>query len=335
MNDAAGSSIMASDPGTYYPLTNPIDGEYKNGQDSGPIGVADDGDRARQFFGSTGYAYINGVSAPNWHGSQPYGNYTMEAWIYRSDHGDGTIMEFGRAGSVYISGDSVYFQNGDDVTTSGIPVNINQWYMVIAEKSANHLYLFVQASPSTPTACNPTQVSGSSLYRPEGAPTFYVGYGNQSGVGWFNGAIDEVVYFTRALTQFEYCAQYYADPVPDRSTMTATSGPAASTAANGGADGSGANPGGTTHKPTKKPLTKLQKARNQVKFYKTLVSRTRVRLLQLKFSHAPKRVIKKAEAALRDQRKRLAYAEKQLKKLEAQAKPKPKKPAPKKSAKRH
>src|SRR3954447_23238512 len=250
MNDAAGSSIMASDPGTYYPLTNPIDGEYKNGQDSGPIGVADDGDRARQFFGSTGYAYINGVSAPNWHGSQPYGNYTMEAWIYRSDHGDGTIMEFGRAGSVYISGDSVYFQNGDDVTTSGIPVNINQWYMVIAEKSANHLYLFVQASPSTPTACNPTQVSGSSLYRPEGAPTFYVGYGNQSGVGWFNGAIDEVVYFTRALTQFEYCAQYYADPVPDGSTMPAPPPPVPSPAGNtGGGDQASPPPAVTPHKP--------------------------------------------------------------------------------------
>src|SRR3954454_6807015 len=78
MNDAAGSAVLASDPGAYYPLPNPIDGEYKNGQDSGPIGIADDGDRARTFFGSSGYAYINGVDAPNFHGSQPYGNYTME-----------------------------------------------------------------------------------------------------------------------------------------------------------------------------------------------------------------------------------------------------------------
>ncbi len=43
---------------------NHRDGEYKNDQDSGPVGISGDGDRARDFFGAGGYGYVNGIAAP-------------------------------------------------------------------------------------------------------------------------------------------------------------------------------------------------------------------------------------------------------------------------------
>src|SRR5437764_1676 len=81
----------------------------------------------------TGYGYVNGIDAPNWHGSSPYGNYTMEGW-FKLGTGitNAGILEFGRAGSVYVSAKTVYLRNGDDVT-GGITIpdpNLGNWHFV-------------------------------------------------------------------------------------------------------------------------------------------------------------------------------------------------------------
>ena len=57
MGDPIGASVMGD-------FMNAYDGFYKNDQDSGPIGISGDGDRARAFFGENGYGYVNGIAAP-------------------------------------------------------------------------------------------------------------------------------------------------------------------------------------------------------------------------------------------------------------------------------
>ena len=61
----------------------------------------------------------------------------------------------------------------------------NRWYMIAATKTGTTLRLWVQQSPTSLTPFNFTPTgTGTSLYRPEGQPTFYVGY-SEFGPGWF------------------------------------------------------------------------------------------------------------------------------------------------------
>lgn len=53
---------------------NGRNGEYKNAQDSGPLGISGDGDHARNFFGTSGYGFVNGIAAPRFQS-------TLEAWV--------------------------------------------------------------------------------------------------------------------------------------------------------------------------------------------------------------------------------------------------------------
>ncbi len=54
----SGTQPMVDSSGNHH------DGEYKNGTESGPIGIAGDGDKARRFTGADGYGYANGIAAP-------------------------------------------------------------------------------------------------------------------------------------------------------------------------------------------------------------------------------------------------------------------------------
>jgi hypothetical protein len=331
LGDGAGTSVMTGDNG----LTS---GEYKNAQASNPIGIADDGDAARHFYGSSGYGYVNGIDAPNFHGSSPYGNYTMEAW-FRLDSGvtDGAILEFGRAGQVFVSSKTVYFKNGDD-STGGITIpdaNLNNWHFVVATKCGNRLTLQLQMSTQDPFVWwQPDRfggvATGTSTYRPEGQPTFYVGYSNLNNAPWFEGSLDEAAYFRYCVGYTVLFNQYEDDPVPDPSTMVAGGPVGGTTPATGTA---------ASHpKPTKPgPLTKAQRIKAlklQIKSLGFNVRRLKIAYTQLAIHGASKTKLKHAKAAIAKVEAQLAKAKKALKTLQAKPKPKPK---PKKhaSAKRH
>jgi hypothetical protein len=331
MDDPVGSPTMAG----YGVLP---DGEFKNAQDSGPIGIADDNNTAREFYGESGYGYINGIDAPNWNGFSPYGNYTMVAWIYQPTLTEGAIMQFGRGGGLYIdSSYRVVFRNGDDYTTPSAPISASQWYLVVGVKQGSSLRLFVRQSPTSPTYFTPTpQGTGTSIYRPEGQPTFYVGY-SEFGPRWFYGSIDEVAYFKKALTTDEISRLFYADPPPDPSVMNVrykvdeptNTGPGGSASAGGGGGSSpstgggtfgdnSSNPGNSAAKPSKA----LVAARNTVKSLTKLLKKFNRELAQLKREVASRKAIKGAEKAIRDVKRQLKKAKAKVKVLEHRAKSK-------------
>lgn len=322
MNDPAGSQVMDGDD------TRP-DGEYKNRQDSGPIGIADDGDTAREFFGDSGYGYINGIDAPNWNGSSPYGSYTMLAWIYMPTPQSGAIMQFGRGGGLFVNGDrKVVFRNGDDWTTpSTTTITANKWFMVAAVKESSSLRLWVQESPSSLTPFNFTPAAtGTSLYRPEGQPTFYVGYsefGTAPGtvgpnyaeaIPWFKGSIDEVVYLKKALTTTQLALLFYADPAPDPSVMNVrkfTTGPAAP-----GADPVAAPSKRPAAAKPKTPRAKaIAAAKAKVATLTKLKRKVRKQLKQLVKSHAAPKKLAAARKVVAQVTKQLKRANKRLRSL--------------------
>lgn len=322
LGDPMGAEEMEDDSGNFH------HGEYKNEQDSGPIGISGDGDRARDFWGVNGYGYANDIPAPG--PDNFYSNYTMEAWFYLEDtdgdvdiHDDATIMQFGGAGAVYIKSNTLRFRNGpDDEILAPDLFEDEKWYMVIARKSGNQISVWLKESPpaDTPTWFNPTpSATGLSHYRPGGSPTFYVGYGTWA--PWFNGALDEVVYFKKALTTDQVAYHYYADPVPEITSLnppakvSTPGGQAPSTSPTFSADSS--NPAGA---PAKKPAAKskaakLKKAKAEVKRLNGLVKKAKRWVGSLKHNVAPRKAVKKAEAKLKSLQKKLTVAKKRVKTL--------------------
>lgn len=296
MDDAIGASTMAG----YDTLP---DGEYKNKQDSGPIGIADDNNTAREFKGENGYGYINDIEAPNFNGAAPYGDYTMLAWIFMPTPQAGAILQFGRAGGLYVNGDNqVVFRNGDDETApSPTTIAASTWYLVAGVKEGTALRLYVKQSPTTPTYFTPApSATGTSSYRPEGMPTFYVGYSDQSTAPWFKGSVDEVAYFKNDLTTDQLAMLFYADPPPDPSVMNIRD---YAKLPGAGKPGAGA------------PKTALGKARAKVRALDRLLRNVNGEVRQLVRSGAPRKQIAAARKAAKQISRQLTKARKRAKAL--------------------
>lgn len=296
MDDAIGAQTMAG----YGALP---DGEYKNGQDSGPIGIADDNNTAREFQGENGYGYINGVEAPNFNGGSPYGDYTMLAWIFMPTPQPGAIMQFGRAGGLYVNGtNQVVFRNGDEATApSATTISASTWYLVAGVKQGTALRLYVKQSPTTPTYFTPApSATGSSSYRPEGQPTFYVGYSDSGGAPWFKGSIDEVAYFKDDLTTDQLAMLFYADPPPDPSAMNIREFP---------------TPPGAGEPAVAAPVTALGKARARVRALNQLLRGVNRQIRQLIREVAPRKELVAARKAAKQISRQLAKARKRAKAL--------------------
>jgi hypothetical protein len=326
LGDASGAQVMTDSSG------NGHHGEYKNGQDSGPVGISADGDFARSFWGQSGYGFANGIAAPGQ--DNHYLNYTVEAWFYQADtngdptiHDDGTIMQFGGGAAIYIKSNTIRFRNGPfDEVVSFSPFLDNKWYMVVGRKTGSHLDFWLRASPTTPVGFYPllTDGTGTSTYSPGGQPTFYVGYGEYA--PWFRGAIDEVAYFRKSLSTVDIADHFYADPPPDGRLDLRAPGsaqPASSGASAGTSGGTGTTFSGNSSNPASKPVTaasaaraaKLKKAKAEVKRINGLVAKTKKWIGSLNHHFAPLKVIKKAEAKLKSLKKQLTRAKAKVKSL--------------------
>jgi hypothetical protein len=317
LGELAGSSTMTDSSG------NGFDGEYKNGQESGPVGVSADGNLARNFFGQSGYGFVNGLEAPGQENG--YLNYTIEAWFYQADtdgntslHDDGTIVQFGGGPAIYIKSNTLRFRNGPFAeVVSFSPFLDNKWYMVVGRKTGNHLDLWLRASPISPVGFYPglTDGTGTSFYHPGGKPTFYVGYGEYA--PWFRGAIDEVSYFRRSLSTVDIADHFYADPAPDGGLdLSPPSATPASSPGAGFGENSSTTPGAkpSTSKPTSR-AAKLKQAKAEVKRITGLVAKAKKWVGSLKHHHAPKAVVKKAQAKLKTLQKQLTRAKARVKSL--------------------
>ena len=226
------SHIMGHDtPIAYYRLGDGIgaatmdaqygpDGEYKNKQDSSPTGISGDGDSARSFDGDGGYGFVNGITAPKY-------QTTIAAWVHPDDvNRDQSIVGHGDAGEIYLEGGVYKFRHGPQnrVVSSSPPyaANPNSSYThVVATWDGVDLRIYVNGVLEGQT---------ESGRRVSSASTFYVGYGEIK--PWFDGRIDEVAYYDRALSANRVFQHFLADPAP------------ADAVPEGGGDGGGAGGGG-------------------------------------------------------------------------------------------
>lgn len=227
LGDATGSSTMADEQGSYP-------GDYKNAQQSEAAGISGDGDKARHFLAQYGYAYVNGMAAPQT-------KYTMGAWVRLDDlngdgYGDdGTIMEHGGGGTLYVKGERARFkhvENRDGVNeaVSSTLLSENVYFHVLATWDGTHSRLYVNGVlEDTELAPEP---------RPSGISTFYLGFGNGSGVQWLRGYLDEVAYFPANLSATHIYEHWLADPPPADSVPAAPTGDSGDTPT-----GSGESPG--------------------------------------------------------------------------------------------
>jgi hypothetical protein len=317
LGDPAGAQVMLDSSG------NGFNGEYKNGQESGPVGISADNDLSRNFFGSSGYGYVNGLEAPGVENG--YLNYTVEAWFYQADtdgntsiHDDATIMQFGGGPAIYVKSNTLRFRNGPfHEVISFSPYLDNKWYMVVARKTGNKLDFWLRASPTTPTGFQPwlKDGTGTSFYHPSGKPTFYIGYGEYA--PWFRGAIDEVAFFRRSVDIVDIVDHFYADPAPENNLNL--SPPVAAPASNPGSNFGENSANDTGSKPASKPSTsraaKLKKAKAEVKRINGLVAKTKKWIGSLKHHNAPAKVVKRAQAKLKSLSKQLKRAKARVKSL--------------------
>ncbi len=194
MGEQLGSDPMLDSSG------NGNDGEYKNGIAlRRPPAVAchvrphppytcdltsDPQDFAAWFPARDGYGFTNDITAPQ-------SAYTLEAWIKRADHGDGSVVGHGGGGQLFIKNDRLALrQVQDTVQSSGPVLTPGEWFHVAATWNGTRTRLFVNG--------NQVASSNSANKAPSGISTFYVGYGDQA--PWFHGSLDEAAYYGSALS---------------------------------------------------------------------------------------------------------------------------------------
>lgn len=177
---------------------NGRDGEYKNYQQSGPVGISGDGDTARLFWGDSGYGFSNGVAAARYQS-------TIEAWVNPDDARDQSIGGLSWSDELYIQGGRFVYRHLDDTVTADVGPTPGVFTQVVGVWDGAYLLIYVDGvlhGSGTPAA----GVSSA------GGGTFYVGFGTQE--PWFKGALDEVAYYDTALTPDRVLQHFLADPPP-------------------------------------------------------------------------------------------------------------------------
>ncbi|MGA7434497.1 MAG: LamG domain-containing protein [Solirubrobacterales bacterium] len=187
LGEASGSAMADSS-------ANGRHGEYKNDQDSGPVGISGDGDRARNFFGAGGYGYVNGIAAPKYQS-------TLEAWVKPADGRNQAILGHGDAGEIYIRDGFFHFRHMDKTVTSSVPVAVGIFQQVVGTWDGVHIRIYVDGIEAGKV---------EQTKRPSSISTFYVGYGELA--PWFRGSIDEVAYYGTALPAARVYQHWLADP---------------------------------------------------------------------------------------------------------------------------
>jgi N-acetylneuraminic acid mutarotase len=194
LDDGAGAATMADD-------TLLHGGAYLNGQDSGPVGVSGDGNRARSFFGAGGYGYVNGIAAPT-------SSSSMEAWVNPADGRSEAVMGHGDGGELDIVSGHFSYRHMDKTLTAQIgpgeqcsAPTPGSWAHVVGVWDGVEQKIYVNGE-----LCGQLE----STRRPSSISTFYVGYGELA--PWFAGSLDEVGYYSSALSAERVYEHYIADP---------------------------------------------------------------------------------------------------------------------------
>jgi len=168
----------------------------------GKFGGAYSFDAVNNFISAGTAASLNFTSASN---------YTFSSWIkingVGSDGAGNTILgkrnSSGAGYKFYVYNDSrgLYFQSDNTNITSNYPLNSNTWYHVAYTKNSSGEYLFVNGV-EVANGTSPTLSTSTS--------NLYIGSYIITGLGLFNGNIDEVLAFNRSLSSNEIKSLYDA-----------------------------------------------------------------------------------------------------------------------------
>lgn len=190
LGDADGAPMKDSGPAHR-------DGTYKNAQESGPVGISGDGDRARRFRGGSGYGFVSSIPAPTFQS-------TIEVWANPDDQRKQSIVGHGDAGEIFIGDDGVlsFRHMGTTVTTSP-GLTPGRFTQVVGVWDGVNISLYVDGE---------LRASAEATKRPSSSSTFYVGFGEIQ--PWFKGSLDEVAYYGKALSPNRILEHFLADPPP-------------------------------------------------------------------------------------------------------------------------
>jgi hypothetical protein len=148
-------------------------------------------------------------------------DFTIDAWIKENGIGVGGIAGYGFPGGytfILLSGELVLTHNGFSSVGSGFVIADTNWHHVAVTKSGSNVVFYLDGVASTPKSYGPVFTFES---------TFFVG-------GGFNGLIDEVEIYDRALTDTEIQAIFNAGsagkckntpPVATCQDVTVSAGP--------------------------------------------------------------------------------------------------------------
>ncbi|MCW2992211.1 MAG: hypothetical protein JWM73_2805 [Solirubrobacterales bacterium] len=214
LNEPSGASVIDDE-------MNAFDGEYKNLQDAGGPGISGDGNGTHEFFGSGyGYGYVNNIAVPLW-------GYTLEGWWNPADTGAMMIMQHGSNGAIWYDGTNLNFRPDERGGTAQAPIAVTpgQWYYVAGTYDGITGKLYVRQSVNPNVTLNaPATVASHYQDGAGSADTFYLGYGDQlGGNGWLRGKLDEVAYYSTALSQQKLTEHFNADPPAARSFTASSS----------------------------------------------------------------------------------------------------------------
>ena len=194
----------------YYPFDGNASDMSGNGNDGTVNGATPGADRhgasgkAYGFDGSNDYIQMGNDDSLNVSSSSPF---TFGFWFKPgSSQAGGITIKNGQYGFQWQgSSSSVRYYDNTYRNSGKTSWNLNEWHHMAMVQTGSHLYLYVNGQPDSnhSTTYNPALVS-DSLYIGK-HPTYF---------GAFDGSIDEVRIYNRALSAVEVAALYQLENTP-------------------------------------------------------------------------------------------------------------------------
>jgi hypothetical protein len=206
----------------YYPFSGNANDASGNGNDGAANGVT----LTTDPFGNTNSAYafpgIGGdkvtISSASLLLQPPF---SCVAWMNSAGGGSGSPRIFTTGGwELAIGTGSVFGFNFNDNTTSGVyncpsvsSYTSGTWHQVVAVRDTNAMYLYIDGQLQ-----NSTPVSDPIVFPGGFGSSYLVAIGGSAGIGYgsdsFNGTIDEVRVYNRALSSLDVTNLFNLTPLP-------------------------------------------------------------------------------------------------------------------------
>ncbi|HEX8649070.1 MAG TPA: LamG-like jellyroll fold domain-containing protein [Thermoleophilaceae bacterium] len=170
-------------------------GTYTGGFTLGQSGATSDGDKAVKLDGSTGY-----VTAPDANALDLGDSLSVEAWFKRNATGDQTLVGKGQNAYVLsITDGKLTLRKGGDgniVQSTTTPGADGNWHHVVATKNGSNAKIYLDGADVSGSVTNPPTLLDS-------ADALNIGTNLAGDSGKWNGWVDDVALYTRALSAAE------------------------------------------------------------------------------------------------------------------------------------